>query len=130
MWALVVDARIVAAAMDDLGEPGWLRVVPTPRPEDTTSTTWDKALALVDGLPTVTWSERAKTADELAEESDELRAALVDATERRAARQAALGAVQRNVDYLALSPPTAAQVAAQVAALTRQANALIRLSIN
>lgn len=37
-------------------------------------------------------------------------------------------AIQGNQDYLALATPTAAQTAAQVRALTRQVNALTRLT--
>lgn len=42
-------------------------------------------------------------------------------------RQAAAGALDANRSFLAVATPTAAQVAAQVKALTRQNNALIRL---
>jgi len=38
----------------------------------------------------------------------------------------AANAIANNQTFLALSPPTAAQAAAQVAALTRQMNALLR----
>ena len=40
---------------------------------------------------------------------------------------AARAAVASNRDYLALAPPSTAEAVAQVAALTRQTNALIRL---
>ena len=44
---------------------GWLPVVETPRPDDTTTTTThDRAVELVDGVPTVTWTARPWTATE------------------------------------------------------------------
>ncbi|MFN2591704.1 MAG: hypothetical protein ABR532_02590 [Candidatus Dormibacteria bacterium] len=42
-------------------------------------------------------------------------------------RQRALDAITGNLAYLALSPPSNAQVVAQVRALTQQQNALIRV---
>lgn len=44
-------------------------------------------------------------------------------------RQRAQQALTANAAYLALSPPTQAQVVAQVASLTRQDSALIRLGL-
>jgi hypothetical protein len=44
-------------------------------------------------------------------------------------RDRAIGALDTNAAFLALDPPTQAQVLAQVRALTRQSSALIRLSL-
>lgn len=44
---------------------GFAPVVQTPRPEDTDDTTYDRSLAVVDGVPQVVWTARAKTADEI-----------------------------------------------------------------
>ena len=43
---------------------GWLPVTDTPRPDDTTTTTHDRAVELVAGVPTVTWTPRPWTATE------------------------------------------------------------------
>lgn len=45
---------------------GFIRVTETPRPDDTGTTTWDRTIELVDGTPTVVWTERDKTPEELA----------------------------------------------------------------
>ena len=61
-WVMGLDTappELVAAT-------GWLEVDDTPRPDDTATTTHDRSVELVDGTPTVVWTERDKTADELA----------------------------------------------------------------
>lgn len=59
---------------DDATDPttlGWLPLVEEPRPADTPTTAWERAdPALVNGVPTVTWVERDKTAEELQAEAD------------------------------------------------------------
>ncbi len=46
-------------------QAGWLPVVDTPRPADTATTTTDYSVTLVTGKPTVTWTSRARTTDEI-----------------------------------------------------------------
>lgn len=56
----------LASAPDDLREAtGWLEVVDTDRPADTDTTTHDRSIELVADVPTVVWTERAKTQAEL-----------------------------------------------------------------
>ena len=51
---------------------GWLLVTYQPRPDDTATTTWDRAApSLVDGLPVVGWTERQKTSEEVAAEAEQ-----------------------------------------------------------
>lgn len=52
-----------------------------------------------------------------------------DAATQQTIRNAAQNALANNATYLGLVSPTQAQVVAQVAALTRQVDALIRLTI-
>ena len=60
----------LATAPTDLQEAcGWFAVVDAPRPPDTETSNFDRSLQLVDGTPTVIWTERPKTPDEL--ESDQ-----------------------------------------------------------
>lgn len=44
---------------------GWFTVTDTPRPTDTDTTTHDRSLELVGNVPTVVWTARPWTADEL-----------------------------------------------------------------
>lgn len=44
---------------------GWHEVVDVARPDDTDTTTHDRSIDLVAGVPTAVWTERAKTDDEL-----------------------------------------------------------------
>jgi hypothetical protein len=144
MYALVVDGKIRsvgglprAARRLDTGEwvlgfneyadeatrvaCGYVKVVDAVKPADTGTGTFVRSLELVDGVPTVVWSERQFTADELAgkraqDNGDAIR------------EQAAL-AVQANKAFLGLASPTNAQVVAQVRSLTRQSNGLVRLTL-
>ena len=56
---------------------GWLEVVDTARPDDTDTATHDYSVELVAGVPTVTWTERDKTPDELAAEDQSETDALI-----------------------------------------------------
>lgn len=52
------------------------------------------------------------------------------AANRETLHRQAAAALESNATYLAITSPTAAQSAAQVKALTRQVQALIRLTLN
>ena len=100
---------------------GFAPIIDTPQPADTDTTTHDRRITVIDGTPTVTWTPRAKTADELA--------AVAQATNTGALEAKARAALTANGTYLALAAPTNAQTVAQVKALTRQMTALVRLSL-
>lgn len=77
---------------------GWYAIVDTARPDDTATTTHDQLIELVAGVPTVVWTERAKTAEELnppvsdSEKLATLLAALTDAQSLEEIRDAAAAA--------------------------------------
>lgn len=98
---------------------GWFAVADTPRPADTATTTFDRSVELVDNTPTVVWTERAKTQAELDAEAN--------TTNRATIEDRARTALATNRTFLGLSSPTNAQNAAQIKALTRQMNGVIRL---
>jgi len=101
---------------------GWFEVDGTAvRPDDTATATSDRGVELVGTVPTVQWTVRPKTADELASHAA--------ATAEKSTRDAAVAAHGTNKDFLALNPPTTQQALAQVDALTRQVNGLIRLVV-
>lgn len=100
---------------------GWFAVKPTPQPADTATTTYERSVELVDKVPTVTWTPRAKTPAELAAATTTTNTATLEAKAR--------AAIIANGTYLALAAPTNAQTLAQVRALTRQMTALVRLSL-
>lgn len=68
----------------DPADYGWLPVTKTPRPDDTATTTHDRAVELVAGVPTVTWTPRPWTAEELADRAEQ--AARLDDLAARVAR--------------------------------------------
>ncbi len=98
---------------------GWLPVTVVARPADTPTHTSDYAVTLVGGVPTETWTVRAKTQAEL--DSSAITTNEADLIAR------AKTALTANAAFLAAKNPTTAQAVAQVKALTRQVNALIRL---
>lgn len=53
------------ATAEELAATGWTEVVETDRPADTDTTTCDRSVVLVGGVPTEVWVERDKTEDEL-----------------------------------------------------------------
>jgi hypothetical protein len=145
MYALVVDGEIRsvgglprAARRLDTGEwvlgfneyadeatrvaCGYVRVVDAVKPTDTDTVTFVRSLELVDGVPTVVWSEREFDKDEIAGKR-------VQANGDAIRSQAAL-AVEANKTFLGLASPTNAQIVAQVRSLTRQSNGLVRLNLN
>jgi len=101
---------------------GYFPVTDVPRPADTATDTFDRSVQLVNGTPTVVWTRRPMTAQELAN---------VTATANRATiQQQATTALDTNRTFLAIASPTNAQTLAQVKALTRQNQGIIRLLLN
>ncbi len=103
----------------ELNGCGWFKVVSVARPADTQTQTSDRSVVLVAGVPTETWTVRAKTQAEL-----DYDAAQTNGTTIRSQANTALDS---NRTYLAIVSPTATQVAAQVRALTQEMNGVIRL---
>ena len=100
---------------------GWFAVVDVARPADTPTTTHDRSVELVANVPTVVWTSRAKTPDELAADTATANNATI--------RTQATTALDTNRTFIALASPTQAQTLAQVKALSRQMNGLIRLQL-
>lgn len=76
MWVRVDDGRIVAASLSPVDEDGWSRVTEVARPDDTDEATWDAGVAVVDGVPTWTWTARPWLPEEWAQLPAERREAL------------------------------------------------------
>lgn len=60
-WVVDLDG----AAVDVREACNWFQVVTVNHPPDTTTLIYDRALILVDGVPTEEWTERPKTQDEI-----------------------------------------------------------------
>jgi len=116
------DGQWLTLDADNAHLAGWFEVVDTARPADTDTTTHDRSVDLVNGTPTVVWTPRDWTGDEQTARTAEANGATI----RSQAEQAMAG----NTKFLAISAPTQAQVLAQVKALTRQNQGLIRLALN
>lgn len=101
---------------------GYYPVTDTARPADTATDTFDRSVQLVNGTPTVVWTERPMTAPELAN--------VAANTNRTTIQTQAATALDTNRTFLAIASPTNAQTLAQVKALTRQNQGIIRLLLN
>jgi len=110
IWTHIVDGIIVDIGNRPLGadaggqwlEPltdanahlaGYFPVTETPRPADTDTTTHDRTVELVNGVPTVVWTPRAWTADEQTARQADTNRTTVDA-----AITAALAELQSIID--------------------------------
>lgn len=101
---------------------GWFAVVDvTPAFNQATQTVDRGAVELVAGVPTVKYTVRALNAEETA--------ARVAAANEQTIRDRATQALAANATFMALASPTNAQTLAQVKALTKQLNGLIRLTV-
>jgi hypothetical protein len=109
---------------------GFVPVVTTTRPADTSTQTSDRSVVVADGVPTEQWTVRAKTqgeldADTAAANNTTIRSQAQTALQTNADALALPNPTSGNNTYLAIGSPTNAQVAAQVRALTQQNNALV-----
>ena len=93
----------------------------TPRPAATGTTTHDTGWIVDGDHAAQTWTPRPWTTDE--------QAARTKAANEATIRDKATTALGTNATFLGLTSPTNAQNAAQIKALTRQVNGLIRLTI-
>jgi hypothetical protein len=100
---------------------GFVQIATVARPADTPTTTHTRSVALVAGTPTEVWTARPKTAAELLADAATATQTTIE-TQARAAFTA-------NRAYLAIGAPTNAQNLAQIRAITRQMQAMIRLVV-
>ena len=76
------------ASVADQQATGWHEIVKVDQPADTDTTTHDRTIELVDGTPTVVWTERDLTQDEIDARNEvpiETRLAALEAKEARLA---------------------------------------------
>ena len=104
-----------------LAATGWMVAQETPRPADAGTTTHDTGWIVDGDHAAQTWTPRPWTTDE--------QAARTKAANEATIRDKATTALGTNATFLGLTSPTNAQNAAQIKALTRQVNGLIRLTI-
>jgi hypothetical protein len=97
---------------------GFVPIIDTARPADTASVTYDRSIGLPAGLPTVVWTQRPKTAGELA--ADTAQTVRADIESRVNAYLAAADT------FLALGAPVQADVLAQCRRNTRAIIGILR----
>jgi hypothetical protein len=95
-----LDTGAWVIGLVDADEPtrqatGWAEVIATARPDDTDTVTHDRSVELVDGVPTVVWTQRPFTVDELAARAEA--AAFVPVETRVAELEAELRAMRERV---------------------------------
>lgn len=100
---------------------GFVTVVNTARPADTPTETYVRSVVRIGDVVSVVWTARLWTADELAAQQANVNGDTI--------RDRAALALTGNSAFLALATPTNAEAVAQIRALTRQVNGLIRLTI-
>lgn len=100
---------------------GWHPVTNTARPADTPTDTYERSVTNQAGTWTETWTARPWTQAELDAQTAD--------SNRTTIEQQADAALAANTTFINIASPTNAQNAAQIKALTRQNNKLIRLAI-
>ncbi len=110
----------LATAPTDLQHAcGWYEIVDVTRPAEDATTTYDRSVTWDGTNATVTWTARPKTQAELDADTQ--------TTNRTTIQTQAKTALANNRTYLAIATPTTAQMRAQIDALTRQHQGMIRL---
>lgn len=115
---------------------GWLPVTPVARPADTASVTYTRSLTLVAGVPTETWTQRNKTAEEIANETAAANSATLRSNpetqiaEMVAALTALTAVRQRTNNDINANPAAALKDALQeILTITRRVIRLARLDL-
>ena len=112
----------LAAAPVELVEAcGWYTVTSTDPPAHTANETVVAAITVVKGRPVQTWTVAPLDAEALAVKAQEAVRSGLHTRQRQA--------LADNAAYLAIVAPTNGQAIAQIRALTRQVNALIRVAV-
>lgn len=101
---------------------GWFAVVETVKPDDTATHTFIQSRELVNGVPTVVWTQRAFTTDENTSKEQEVNRTTIS-------EQVDI-ALANNRIFLQRVSPSNGQILDQVRDLTIQMNKLIRLVTN
>jgi hypothetical protein len=109
------DLDIAAWETEIIGPHGWLPIVTTERPPNTSTTTFDLSVQLVGGVPTEVWTERPWTQSEL-----DAQEAQVNVTQMTAESDEAVDKLVLVVENLnALTDLTNAEINANPAAIIK-----------
>ena len=123
---------LATAPVELVAATGWLPVIDTPRPDDTATTTHDRSVELVAGVPTVVWTQRDKTPEELAAETRQAnRTAIEDAARTAMANlQTIIGSADVTFSNLTGAQTAMRQIQAGLRTVARVERRLIRLALN